>query len=119
MGTNDAWGGGQAMHHLWAEALSPLYDAVDTLKSDTTTALRTASKFTAPRIYAQGKNIVVEGNFLDATSVSLVSATGKLVSKQKLSQNHGRALFENLPAGKYIAVIRSRNAAQTSLVQVK
>lgn len=22
MGTNDAWGGGQAMHHLWAEALA-------------------------------------------------------------------------------------------------
>ena len=82
MGTNDARGGGQAMHHLWAEALSPLYDVVDTVKSDTatnkpdtTTALKMAGKFIAPRIYAQGKNIVVEGNFLDATSVSLVSAT--------------------------------------------
>ena len=118
--------GGQAMHHLWAEALSPLYDVVDTAKSDTTTnkpdtttALKTASKFIAPQIYAQGKNIVVEGNFLDAASASIVSTTGQLVSKQNLSQNYGRALFENLPAGQYITVIRSRNAALTSTVQVK
>lgn len=118
--------GGQAMHHLWAEALSPLYDVVDTAKSDTatqkpdtTTVLKVASKFIAPRIYSQGKNIVIEGNFLDETSVSIVSATGQFVSKQTLSQNHGHALFENLPAGRYIAVIRSKNVAQTSIVQVK
>ena len=118
--------GGQAMHHLWAEALSPLYDIVDTAKGDTatnkpdtTTALKMASKFIAPRIYTQGKNIIIEGNFLDEASVSIVSVTGQTVSKQALSQNHGHALFENIPAGQYIAVIRSRNAALTSSVQVK
>ncbi len=118
--------GGQAMHHLWAEALSPLYDVVDTAKSDTatnkpdtTTALKMARKFIAPRIYAQGKNIIIEGNFLDAVSVSIVSTTGQFVSKQNLSLDHGRALFENLPAGQYIAIIRSRNASLTSTVQVK
>ena len=118
--------GGQAMHRLWAEALSPLYDVVDTAKSDTssqkpdtTTVLKAAGKFIAPRIYTQGKNIVIEGNFPDEASVNIVSATGQLVSKQTLSQNHGHALFENLPAGQYIAVIRSKNAAQTSIVQVK
>lgn len=118
--------GGQAMHRLWAEALSPLYDVVDSAKSDTssqkpdtTTVLKAASKFIAPRIYTQGKNIVIEGNFPDEASVSIVSATGQFVSKQTLSQNHGHALFENLPAGRYIAIIRSKNAAQTSIVQVK
>lgn len=118
--------GGQAMHHLWAEALSPLYDVVDTAKSDTatnkpdtTTALKMAGKFIAPRIYAQGKNIIIEGNFLDAASVSIVSTTGQLVSRQNLSLNHGHALFENLPAGQYIAIIRSKNASLTSTVQVK
>jgi hypothetical protein len=118
--------GGQAMHHLWAEALSPLYDVVDTakidtatIKPDTTTALKTASKFIVPRIYAQGKNIIVEGRFLEATSVSIVSATGQLVSRQNLSLNYGRAIFENLPAGQYIAVVRNRSAFQTSLVQVR
>jgi hypothetical protein len=118
--------GGQAMHHLWAEALSPLYAVADTAKSDTTAnksdttlALKTASKFIAPRIYAQGKNVVVEGNFLDAASVSIVSTTGQLVSRQRLSQNHGHALFENIPAGQYIAVIRSKNTVHTSTVRVK
>jgi hypothetical protein len=118
--------GGQAMHHLWAEALSPLYDIVDTAKGDTatnkpdtTTAFKMASKFIAPRIYTQGKNIIIKGNFLDAASVSIVSTTGQFVSKQALSQNHRHALFENLPAGQYIAIIRSKNVAQTSIVQVK
>ena len=116
--------GGQAMHHLWAEALSPLYAVVDTAKSDTastdtTTALKSASKFIAPRIYVQSKNIIVEGIFPNGASVSLISATGQLLSKKNLSQYHEHALFENLPAGLYIAVIRNQNAVLTSTVRVK
>ena len=114
-------GGGQAMHHLWAEALAPLYAAGDTAttKPDSSTALKTASKFIAPRIYAQGKSIFVEGNLLNATSVTLVSATGQVISQKELSQNHGQVQFENLPMGQYIAIIRGRNMVQTSTVQVK
>ena len=113
--------GGQAMHHLWAEALAPLYAVGDTAttKPDSSTALKTASKFVAPRIYAQGKSIFVEGNLLNATSVTLVSATGQLISQKELSQNHGQVQFENLPMGQYIAIIRGRNMVQTSTVQVK
>lgn len=113
--------GGQAMHHLWAEALSPLYDVVDTAISDTATGIKAVSslRFSAPRIYAQGKSIVVEGNSIGAASVSLFSATGQIISKRSLSQNHGQVQFENLPAGQYIAVIRSKNAVQTSKVQIK
>lgn len=113
--------GGQAMHHLWAEALAPLYAAGDTAttKPDSTTALKAASKFVAPRIYAQGKNIVVEGNSHNATSVTLVSATGQIVSQKALLQNYGQVQFENLPTGQYIAIIRGQNAVQTSTVQVK
>jgi lysophospholipase L1-like esterase len=113
--------GGQAMHHLWAEALAPLYAAGDTAttKPDSTTALKAASKFVAPRIYAQGKNIVVEGRSHNATSVTLVSATGQIVSQKALLQNYGQVQFENLPTGQYIAIIRGQNAVQTSTVQVK
>ena len=113
--------GGQAMHHLWAEALAPLYAAGDTAttKPDSSTALKTASKFVAPRIYAQGKNVIVEGNLLNATSVTLVSATGQLISQKALSKNYGQVQFENLPTGQYIAIIRGKNAVQTSTVQVK
>ena len=113
--------GGQAMHHLWAEALAPLYAVGDTATKtpDSSTTLKMASTFAVPRIYAQGKSIFVEGNFLNATSVILVSATGQLISQKALSQNHGQVQFENLPTGSYIAIIRAKNAVQTSTVQVK
>ena len=113
--------GGQAMHHLWAEALAPLYAVGDTAAKtpDTSTTLKATSTFMVPRIYAQGKNIFVEGNLLNATSVTLVSATGQLISQKALSKNYGQVQFENLPTGQYIAIIRSKNAVQTSTVQVK
>lgn len=113
--------GGQAMHHLWAEALAPLYAAGDTAttKPDSSTALKTASKFVAPRIYAQGKSIFVEGNLLNATSVTLVSATGQLISQKALSKNYGQVQFENIPTGQYIVIIRGKNAVQTSTVRAK
>ena len=113
--------GGQAMHHLWAEALAPLYAVGDTAAKtpDSSTTLKETSTFMVPRIYAQGKNIFVEGNLLNATSVTLVSATGQLISQKALLQNYGQVQFENLPTGSYIAIIRSKNAVQTSTVQVK
>jgi hypothetical protein len=76
-------------------------------------------KFNAAQIFAQGRNIVVEGNFQNESSVTLVSATGQLISQKELSQNHGQVQFENLPMGQYIAIIRGRNMVQTSTVQVK
>ena len=113
--------GGQAMHHLWAEALAPLYAVGDTAAKtpDSSTTLKATSTFMVPRIYAQGKSIFVEGNLLNATSVTLVSATGQLISQKALSKNYGQVQFENLPTGQYIAIIRSKNAVQTSTVQVK
>lgn len=113
--------GGQAMHHLWAEALAPLYAVGDTATKtpDSSTTLKMASTFAIPRIYAQGKSIFVEGNFLNATSVTLVSATGQLISQKALSQNHGQVQFENLTTGQYIAIIRGKNAVQTSTIRVK
>ncbi|MBO6075751.1 MAG: hypothetical protein J6P15_01285 [Fibrobacter sp.] len=113
--------GGQAMHHLWAEALAPLYAVGDTATKtpDSSTTLKMASTFAVPRIYAQGKSIFVEGNFQNATSVTLVSATGQVISPKALSQNYGQVQFENLTTGQYIAIIRGKNAVQTSTIQVK
>ena len=113
--------GGQAMHHLWADALAPLYAIGDTATKtpDSATTLKMASTFAAPKIYAQGKNIFVEGNFQNATSVTLVSATGQVISPKALSQNYGQVQFENLTTGQYIAIIRGKNAVQTSTIRVK
>ena len=113
--------GGQAMHHLWAEALAPLYAVGDTAAKtpDSSTTLKATSTFMVPRIYAQGKSIFVEGNLLNATSVTLVSATGQLISPKVLSKNYGQVQFENIPTGQYVVIIRGKNAVQTSTVQVK
>ena len=113
-------GGGQAMHHLWAEALAPLYAAGDTATTpDTSTALKSANnlKFSAPRIYAYGNNIVVEGLAQNSASVSLVSATGQVVAQKHSATGHTQ--FENLPAGKYIAVIRGKGVRYVNNVVVK
>ena len=62
----NANGGGQAMHHLWAEALAPLYAAGDSSK-DTTTTIRhiTTIKYdNAPtiRILKKGNQLYIEKN---------------------------------------------------------
>ena len=102
--------GGQAMHHLWAEALAPLYAAGDTTSKerDTTTALKPLNsiKLTVQRIYASGKDVVIEGLSGSPIEASLVSATGQTVSRQNLSLGSRQVRFANIPAGKYIAVIR-------------
>ena len=102
--------GGQAMHHLWAEALAPLYAAKDTSSKerDTTTALETMNriKFKVQRIYATGNDVIIDGLSGSPIEASLVSATGQTVSRQNLLQGSRQVRFENIPAGKYIAVIR-------------
>ena len=63
----NANGGGQAMHHLWAEALSPLYATGDTASngSDTTTIIRNTitakhSNATAIRIQKKRNLLYIE-----------------------------------------------------------
>jgi hypothetical protein len=117
--------GGQAMHHLWAEALAPLYAAGDTTCKDCATppdstepqGIAQGIRFSAPRIYAQGRSIVIEGLGDAPASIILVSATGKTVAQR--NSTTGCERFEKLPMGQYIAIIRSKNAVQTSRVQVK
>jgi len=117
--------GGQAMHHLWAEAFAPLYAAGDTTCKDCATppdstepqGIAQGIRFSAPRIYAQGRSIVIEGLGDAPASIILVSATGKTVAQR--NSTTGSERFERLPMGQYIAIIRSKNAVQTSRVQVK
>ena len=117
--------GGQAMHHLWAEALSPLYAAGDTTCKDCATppdstepeGIVRGLKISAPRIYAQGRNVVINGLGDTPASVTLLSATGQTVA-QRISVT-GRTQFDNVPAGKYLAVIQSKAVRFTSIVLVK
>ena len=105
----NADGGGQAMHHLWAEALSPLYAAGDTASTVTDPNDSTAvvggsvAKFVTPTISLQNRNVIVQ-NLPKNAEISLISPMGQVVAKKMAAGTS--AVFENLPAGKYVAVIR-------------
>ena len=115
----NADGGGKAMHHLWAEALAPLYAAGDTAKpGESTEKIRngSVSRFALPTILLQNRQIVVHGVPVNA-EVSVVSATGSVVAQKKATQSS--AVFENLPAGKFIVVIHQASLRMTEIVQVR
>jgi lysophospholipase L1-like esterase len=112
-------GGGQAMHHLWADALAPLYAAGDTAKpGESTEKLRdgSVSRFALPTISLQNRQIVVRG-VPENAEVSVVSVTGAVVVQKNATQSS--SVFENLTAGKYIVVIRHASLRMTEMVQVR
>ena len=125
----NAEGGGQAMHHLWAEALAPLYAVGDTAKKDTSkgnestgvSRRKVAAKLVVPVIYSQKRNVFVEG-ISGKADVSLVAVTGHVVATKRKQGAVGKSrlpiVFENVPAGRYIAVIRSGSARIVRLVRV-
>ncbi|WP_407456277.1 SGNH/GDSL hydrolase family protein [Fibrobacter sp.] len=117
--------GGQAMHHLWAEALAPLYAAGDTALTNVTTdpagdstdRMRSAvAKIATPVIFLQNHNIVMH-HLPESAEISLISTMGQIVAHKGAVRSS--AYFENLPLGKYIAVIRNGNVRFSKIVQVK
>lgn len=122
--------GGQAMHHLWAEALAPLYAAGDTANSSSADSVdstitdrgdstiaedRTGANksshilhFHPPRIYTQGRNIAVENVSDDIVDISIVSATGRVFAQKSPCQQTKQAQFINIPTGKYIILLRDK-----------
>jgi lysophospholipase L1-like esterase len=122
--------GGQAMHHLWAEALAPLYAADDTANSSSADSVdstitdrgdstiaedRTGANksshilhFHPPRIYTQGRNIAVENVSDDIVDISIISATGRVFAQKSPCQQTKQAQFINIPTGKYIILLRDK-----------
>ena len=122
-------GGGQAMHHLWAEALAPLYAAGDSsknggVKQDSTTAARKlarAAKYVLPRVSVRGRSIAVSNvanSKRGETEVSLVSAIGTVVEKIHTKSNKVR-FSSNINAGHYFIVVRSAGRYSTVKVVVR
>ena len=121
----NANGGGQAMHHLWAQALAPLYAEKDTVckdcktVDDSTTTIKSYNKvkFTSPVVYTQGKNLFVEKISSSSATVILISATGQIIAQKNSVAS--RVTFDNLPVGKYITVIHGKGFCFTYPVVVK
>ena len=113
-------GGGQAMHHLWAEALAPLYVAGDTAKPGESTekiCTGSVSRFALPTISMQNHQIVVQGVPVNA-EVSLVSAIGTVVEKIHTTSNTVR-FSTGVHAGRYLVVVRNAGHYGVANVVVK
>jgi hypothetical protein len=117
------------MHHLWADALAPLYAVGDTSKSggskqDSTTNVRKVARWAKdamPQVRVQGKVIDIS-NIAPAnrgvTEVSLVSAIGTVVEKIHTKSNTVR-FSSNISAGHYFVVVRNANRYSAMKVVVR
>lgn len=95
--------GGQAMHHLWADALSPLYANSEIEKPDTT-SIQEAIGSTIPSLHVNGNNIRISG--IDAgITVDVISTSGKLEEQHYLSEQHNEFTSQVSP-GLYIIIVK-------------
>ena len=72
--------------------------------------------FGTPVIFLQNHNIVMH-HLPESAEISLISTMGQIVAHKGAVRSS--AYFENLPLGKYIAVIRNGNVRFSKIVQVK
>lgn len=117
------------MHHLWAEALAPLYAAGNSSntggsKQDSTTNVRKVARWAkdaVPQVRVQGKVIDIS-NIAPAnrgvTEVSLVSAIGTVVEKIHTTSNTVR-FSTGVHAGHYLVVVRNAGHYGVANVVVK
>lgn len=95
--------GGQAMHHLWADALSPLYANSEIEKPDTT-SIQEAIGSTIPSLHVNGNNIRISG--IDAgITVDIISTSGKLEEQHYLSEQQHEFTSQVSP-GLYIIIVK-------------
>ena len=79
-----------------------------------------SAKLVLPIVYTQKRNVFIE-KISGKTDISLVTVTGHIVaSKRNLDADESRSpvVFENVPAGRYIAVIRNGSARIARHVRV-
>lgn len=96
--------GGQAMHHLWADALSPLYANSEIDKPDTT-SIQEVIGSTIPSLHVNGKEIHISGIDADIT-VDVISASGKLEEQHILCGQQEYEFTSQVTPGLYIIVVK-------------
>lgn len=95
--------GGQAMHHLWADALSPLY-ANSKIEKPDTTSIQEVIGSTIPSLHVNGNNIRISG--IDAgITVDVISTSGKLEEQHYLSEQQHEFTSQVTP-GLYIIIVK-------------
>lgn len=95
--------GAASMHRLWAEAMAPLYEAVDTVE---TGFYGPGVRLSLPRVGVAGNAVYVTG--LDGSAqFTVMDLMGHRVENR------------NLPAGNYVVLVRGRGHSYSARVQVR
>jgi hypothetical protein len=92
------------MHHLWADALSPLYANSEIDKPDTT-SIQEVIGSTIPSLHVNGKEIHISGIDADIT-VDVISASGKLEEQHILCGQQEYKFRSQVTPGLYIIVVK-------------
>ena len=96
--------GGQAMHHLWADALSPLYANSEIEKPDTTSIQEVVGS-SVPSLHVNRYNIRISGIDADIT-VDMISASGKVEEQHSLCGQQEYEFTSQVTPGLYIIVVK-------------
>lgn len=95
--------GGQAMHHLWAEALAPIYaESEATEKGETSSAV---VKTFPPVIEVIGSDITLSNLHTDV-KVEIISSSGSLENSYTVPQGTQTILSAHIPSGAYVIVVK-------------
>lgn len=99
--------GGQAMHHLWADALAPLYtdNGIGGEEADTTVSYAKMFASIMPSVFVDGNNIRISGIDTSVT-VDVISAAGTLVEQHKLSDLQKLEFTSQVTPGLYIMIVK-------------
>ena len=114
-------GGGLAMHHLWAEALAPLYAAsvdssdADSVKSNVNSVC--SSRVIAPVVYASDGDVVISGLNRDSY-VSVLNVNGVVCFSRYCKTAENIRLGVKLPSGIYFVVVRDSKSVVSSKVVI-
>ncbi len=120
---NGETGGGQAMHHLWAEALAPIYaDSNIDVPSNDSSATRVDlvnSKFRVPQVNVEGKCLIVSNLEGKKSNIEVISLAGN-VELNYLTDEKGSVLIPtNVSTGMYLVKITTSKTAFTYKVRFK
>lgn len=110
--------GGQAMHHLWAEALYPLYEKSQTDTTNKTGIKEIADlKFKLPYVVATDKDIKVSNLNNEQSQIMLIAANGQVIANHETANADEYTLSTNIPAGIYFVIVsRATGTTKTKVI---
>lgn len=108
--------GGQAMHHLWAEALAPIYaDSQSDDDTDITGVANVAS--VAPVLTVSDRVIRLQG--IDVpTSLDVVSVSGRILEHHDFAVSQDMECVSQVPAGIYVVRVKWQGGVASYKVHI-